>query len=79
MSDRRYVTIQQTAAYSGLSVRTIQNLLQNGHLTPLRPAGAAGRTLVDLHEVDELIRAGAHARGTRGRYKGSKASPISRA
>jgi excisionase family DNA binding protein len=62
---QRYAAVAEVAAYTGLSEGTIRTLLATGALTTFRPV--PGRILLDLHEVDRLIRKSAGRQSTQGR------------
>jgi hypothetical protein len=61
----RYATIEQSATYSGLSDKTLRRLSAAGKLIGYRPV--PGRVLLDLQQLDALIRDSAGRIGTRGR------------
>jgi hypothetical protein len=52
--------------FSGVSQRTLRRLIARQELTPYRPV--RGRVLVDLRELDALIRSSAGAAETRGSH-----------
>jgi excisionase family DNA binding protein len=61
----RWGTVQSASRYTGLSVGLIRKWLQDGYLTKFRPGGR-GRTLLDLNQLDELIKAGKGVSSSRG-------------
>lgn len=62
---RKYITVAETAQFTGLSIGTIRNLLSMRLLTAFRPV--PGRILLDLTEVDEFVRSRNGPRSTRGK------------
>jgi excisionase family DNA binding protein len=63
---RRYATLKVAEEFSGVSQRTLRRLIARQRLTSYRPV--RGRVLVDLRELDALIRSTAGAAGTRGAH-----------
>jgi excisionase family DNA binding protein len=61
---KRWATIAEAAAYSGLSDKTLRRLIARRELVAHRPV--PGRILVDLRALDAIIRSSAGAAGTRG-------------
>jgi excisionase family DNA binding protein len=61
---KRWATVTEAAAYSGLSDKTIRRLIARRELVGHRPV--PGRILVDLRALDAIIRSSAGAAGTRG-------------
>ena len=62
---KKYGSIAEVAALTGLSEGTIRNLLAIRQLTPLRPV--RGRVLIELAEVDRFMHESANReRGARG-------------
>lgn len=61
----RYASIDQAAAWSGMSARSLRRLVANGTLVPFRPLKR--RVLIDLRQLDCVIRGAANSTGTRGR------------
>ena len=59
-----YVSIDEAAAYTGLSAGTIRNLLATLELTAFRPV--PGRIVLDIREVERFVRKSAGRRSTRG-------------
>ena len=51
--EQRWLTVEQAAAYSGLSEKSIRRLLSSGRLTPHRPC--RGRVLIDRRQLDGAI------------------------
>ena len=63
----RFATVEGASQYCGLSRRSLWRLLARKELTAFRPI--PGRVLIDLAELDALVRSGAGICGTRGRRK----------
>ena len=63
---KRYAVLPDASAYCGLSVRTLRGMLARHELTGYRPR--PGRVLIDLRELDAVVRRGAKRPGTRGKY-----------
>lgn len=62
---KRYLTVENAAAYSDLSTKSIRRMIQSGKLTAFRPV--RGRILIDKQELDAVIRNSASQRqGGRG-------------
>ena len=53
LSDKRFFTVKNAAAYSDLSEESIRRLLTSGQLTKLRPV--RGRIVIDRKELDAYI------------------------
>ncbi len=53
----RFLSVRDSASYSGLSRETIRRMLQSGKLTPYRPV--PGRIVVDRQQLDSVILASA--------------------
>lgn len=66
---KRYATIQNAAEWCDLSERTIIRLLDDDRLTRFCPV--PDRVLIDLNELEDLIRAGRVKPGERGRKRGT--------
>lgn len=67
---KRYGTLHEAHVFCGLSVRALRDMLARRDLTGYRPR--PGRVLIDLRELDAVVRRGARRRGTRGRYDRSR-------
>jgi excisionase family DNA binding protein len=52
----KYANLQTAAPWSGLSEKTLRRLIGEGKLTSYSPVG--DRILINLHELDDLIRGG---------------------
>lgn len=63
---KRFASVAEAASFAGLSGRTIRAMLSSRELTPFRPR--PGRVVVDLRQLESVIRASARRRGTRGRH-----------
>jgi hypothetical protein len=63
---KRYGSVDEAGAYCGLSPRSIRQMLADKRLSAFRPQ--PGKVLVDLRELDALIRKAKGRRGTRGRH-----------
>jgi excisionase family DNA binding protein len=63
--EKSFLTIKETSAYIGLSVRTIRRMIEAGKFIPHRPT--PGRILLSRQEIDSVIRASANRRGRRTR------------
>lgn len=61
-----FAGIAGAVLYSGLSEDSIRRKIRSGELTPYRPF--AGKVLIDLRQLDELIRKSADQPTTRGRH-----------
>ncbi len=70
---RKYVAISQAAEFAGLSPGTIRNLIATGELTAFRPV--PGRIVLDLYEVDRLVRGSSGQSSTRGHKTVGSAEP----
>jgi excisionase family DNA binding protein len=66
MSPRQFVGVVEAGAYSGLAPRTVRAMIAEGRLGGYRPC--PGRVLVNLAELDALIRKSRGKPGTRGKY-----------
>jgi excisionase family DNA binding protein len=65
---KRYLSVQEAAAYCSLSADSIRGLLAGGKLTALRPVG--GRVVIDKRELDSLLQASTKCpRRRRGVYE----------
>jgi len=62
---KRYATVAEVAAFTGLSEATVRNLLSTRELTAFRPV--SGRIVLDLQEVEGFVRGSVQRQGTRGR------------
>jgi hypothetical protein len=51
---KRYASMREAQLYSGLSIDTLERLEREGKLSVFRPR--AGKRLVDLRQLDEVIR-----------------------
>ena len=63
---KRYATVDERSAFSGLSTRTLRGWIAEGKLTAYRPK--PGRAVIDLRELDMLIQDSRGRPGTRGKY-----------
>jgi hypothetical protein len=63
---RRYAGIHDAAIFCGVSADVVRRWIRAGRLTRFVPTG--GKVLVDLRELDQLIRASAGAESTRGQH-----------
>jgi excisionase family DNA binding protein len=75
----RYMTVAQTAVYTGLSADSVRSLLAGGKLTALRPV--PGRVVIDRQELDAYLRASTRrprsGRGlNRPRNRGAGGAPV---
>jgi hypothetical protein len=61
----RWGTYKAASVYSGVSQALLRNWVRDGLLTRYCPAGR-GRVLIDLEELDQLIRSGAGQVPSRG-------------
>lgn len=52
-AERRFLTVDGAADYSGLSSESVRRLLAAGRLTALRPV--KGRIVIDRHELDAYV------------------------
>jgi excisionase family DNA binding protein len=52
-TDRRFLSVSDAAAYSGLSEDSVRRLLDVGRLTALRPV--RGRIVVDRRQLDAFL------------------------
>jgi excisionase family DNA binding protein len=50
---QRFLTVDDTATYTGLSVESVRKLLAGGKLRALRPV--KGRIVIDRNEIDSLV------------------------
>ena len=58
VDSKRWFTLSQAAAYTGLSDETLRRLTKGGKLTPYRPMGLRP-VLYDREQLDGLIQASA--------------------
>jgi len=59
--ERRWLTIEGAAIYSGLSGRTIQNYVKDGLVRSsnvITPGATRGRRLIDRESLDKFIESG---------------------
>ncbi len=63
---QRYASISGAATYAGLSQESIRRKIRAGELTVFRPF--PGKLLVDLRELDRLVRNSAGKSSTRGQH-----------
>lgn len=64
---KRYGSLSEACAFSGLSIRTLRGLIYAGELTAHRPAGG-GKILISFVELDRVIRQSSKRGSTRGRH-----------
>jgi excisionase family DNA binding protein len=64
-ANKQFATVNEAAEWSGLSSRTIRRLLQANELTSFRPL--ADCVIVNLQELDMVIRNSEGRKGSRGR------------
>lgn len=62
---KKYVTVKEAVEFSSLKERSIRRLLASGELTKYVPVG--GRVVIDLEQLENLIRGSAGNVSTRGR------------
>ena len=59
--EKKWLTLQAAAAYSGLNIRTLQNYAREGLIiasTVKQPGASRGRRLVKKQSIDDFIEAG---------------------
>lgn len=75
---KRWLSIAEGSAYTGLSVASLKTLLASGKLTSHRPV--RGRVLLDRHEIDSVIQSSTNqirrGRGTWDRNRISKEAHV---
>ncbi len=57
---RRYLSVDETARYCGVSSKTIRRMLASGRLNALRPY--ARKVVIDIEELDAVVRGSAPRR-----------------
>ena len=72
--EKKYVTMQEAAEFTGLSVGTIRNLIATLELTGFRPV--PGRIVLDLQELDRFVRRSIGKCSTRGRKVVGSKEPL---
>ena len=65
--ERRFFSVEEAAAFSGLSTKSVRRLLSSGTLTAFRPV--RGRILLDRRELEAVIVSSARRRIIGGRGK----------
>jgi excisionase family DNA binding protein len=63
---RRYISIREATIYVGLSDDTLRRKIKAKELTAFTPT--KGKILLDLHELDRLMRRSANRPSTRGQH-----------
>ncbi len=59
---KRFLGIDEAAAYSGLSTKSLRRLIGSGKLTALKPVG---KILLDIRQLDQVILGSGPARRRR--------------
>lgn len=52
---KRWLTVEQTAAYTGRTTQTIYNWINTGKLAASQPGGKGGQILVDVADIDRVV------------------------